>query len=114
MFSWFQLANSMLLVNYEVQKSYYTNVLCVNQDKPDLKCNGKCHLSKQLAQDDQKESEPKAPTSESFHETTLITLQDELKCNYFHPVSDQIFFHSFPQKLSKGYGLTSLDPPRWS
>lgn len=104
----------MLLVNYEVQKSYYTNVLCVNQDKPDLKCNGKCHLNKQLAQDDQKESEPKAPTSESFHETTLVMLQEELQCEFFHPASTQKQYTLYTQKLSKGFGLTCLDPPRWS
>ena len=37
------------LASYIVQYDYIVNELCVNRDKPDLKCNGKCHLKDQLA-----------------------------------------------------------------
>ena len=33
------------LVNYD----YIVNELCENKLKPELKCNGKCHLTKELA-----------------------------------------------------------------
>ncbi|WP_177761013.1 hypothetical protein [Flavobacterium sp. I3-2] len=37
------------LASYIIQYDYIVNELCVNRDKPDLKCNGKCHLMKELA-----------------------------------------------------------------
>lgn len=33
---------------YEVNKDYVTEVLCINKDKPQLQCKGKCYLKKQL------------------------------------------------------------------
>lgn len=38
------------VVEYVVLYDYIKNELCVNKDKPDLGCNGKCHLKKELAQ----------------------------------------------------------------
>ncbi|OWP77135.1 hypothetical protein BWK62_01875 [Flavobacterium oreochromis] len=39
----------MPVIDYVVNYDYITKVLCVNKDKPILKCNGKCHLMKELA-----------------------------------------------------------------
>ena len=33
---------------YELNIDYIINTYCVNTDKPELKCNGKCHLKTQL------------------------------------------------------------------
>jgi len=37
-----------MIVNYTIQFNYYSTVLCENKDKPELKCNGVCHLTKEL------------------------------------------------------------------
>lgn len=37
------------VVEYVVLYDYIKNELCVNKDKPELACNGKCHLTKELA-----------------------------------------------------------------
>jgi hypothetical protein len=37
------------VVEYVVNYHYISTVLCVNKDKPELKCCGKCHLKKELA-----------------------------------------------------------------
>lgn len=37
------------VVEYVVLYDYIKNELCVNKDKPELECNGKCHLKKELA-----------------------------------------------------------------
>ncbi len=46
-----------LVVNYFIQSDYYANVLCINQDKPKMNCNGKCHLRKEIAQTQRKTDE---------------------------------------------------------
>ena len=37
-----------LLSNYLVNRDFITLNYCENKNKPKLHCNGKCHLSKQL------------------------------------------------------------------
>ena len=54
------------IINYE----YIANELCENKAQPELKCNGKCHLMKELA----KASENEKPISEkkSLHQETEV------------------------------------------
>ncbi len=37
------------VVEYVVLYDYIKNELCINKDKPELQCNGKCHLKKEMA-----------------------------------------------------------------
>jgi hypothetical protein len=37
------------VLDYAVNYDYISKVLCINKAKPELKCNGKCHLMKELA-----------------------------------------------------------------
>lgn len=38
----------ILFVKYEFSKDYIIENYCVNKDKPELHCDGKCYLAKQL------------------------------------------------------------------
>lgn len=35
-------------VEYAVNYDYISKVLCINKDKPEMNCKGKCHLMKEL------------------------------------------------------------------
>lgn len=37
-------------VEYAINYDYITKVLCINKDKPELNCNGKCQLMMELEQ----------------------------------------------------------------
>ncbi|WP_347219606.1 hypothetical protein [Chryseobacterium sp.] len=37
------------LAEYAVNYNYIVNTLCINKSQPELHCNGKCYLSKELA-----------------------------------------------------------------
>ena len=39
------------VADYIVNYDYIVNVLCENKDKPQLNCDGKCYLAKQLAKE---------------------------------------------------------------
>ncbi len=39
------------VAEYIVNYDYIANVLCENKDKPQLNCDGKCYLAKQLAKE---------------------------------------------------------------
>ncbi len=65
------------VINYE----YISKVLCVNKDKPKMKCNGKCHLMQELA----KSSDSEKPISDkkiSVHEFEVLFFQDIASYNF--------------------------------
>jgi hypothetical protein len=40
----------MLVLDYELRKEYIIKVYCVNKDRPELHCDGKCYLAEKIAQ----------------------------------------------------------------
>lgn len=98
------------VLDYVVNYEYISKVLCENKDKPKLKCNGKCHLMKELA----KQAESEKPIQNDKKNTvnefetlffqeikTLIVRQiyfqnktsvaDNYANLYFHSVSCSVF-----------------------
>lgn len=51
------LYNAILFVNYEMNKQEITEMFCVNKDKPELNCNGSCHLMQQLKERENREAQ---------------------------------------------------------
>jgi len=49
---------SIILLNYAVNKNYIAKNLCENRSKPKMNCNGKCHLKKQLQKEEKKDRSP--------------------------------------------------------
>lgn len=43
---------------YELNKAYIAKNLCENRNKPQMKCNGKCHLAKELKSEEKREQAP--------------------------------------------------------
>lgn len=58
------------IINYD----YIAKVLCENKAKPVLKCNGKCHLMKQLAKESETEK-PLASNKKVMQEVELLFCQ---------------------------------------
>ena len=42
------LGQEVLVVDYQLNKARITELYCVNKARPQLHCNGKCHLAQQL------------------------------------------------------------------
>ena len=74
------------IVNYE----YISTVLCENKDKPELKCCGKCHLKKELANASEGEKPNSADKKESSKQEVEILFFQEIKCL----VVEQIYFYN--------------------
>ncbi|MCC3160667.1 hypothetical protein LJ737_25740 [Hymenobacter sp. 15J16-1T3B] len=45
-----------IVASWWLQRDYVARVLCINRDKPQLHCNGKCHLRKELKAADAREA----------------------------------------------------------
>jgi hypothetical protein len=46
----------VIVIDYLVNTDFITETFCINKEKPKMKCNGKCHLSKELKKDEEKKS----------------------------------------------------------
>lgn len=49
------------VIHYILHKKYYAEVLCKNKDKPMMHCNGKCHLKKELKEQEETSNNPNNP-----------------------------------------------------
>lgn len=98
------------VVEYVVNYDYVSKVLCENKNKPQLKCNGKCHLMKELAkqaesekpiQNDKKNTvneletlffqEIKALVTRQIYFQDTTSIGDNYANLYFHRVSCSVF-----------------------
>ncbi len=86
-----------LFVNYELRKDFIIRNYCVNKDRPELHCDGKCYLAKQIRAAEQQDEKQATDTflnkvfqvesrvglmSFSF-EPQATVLTDEVSFNYF-------------------------------
>lgn len=74
------------VLGYVINYEYISTQLCENKEKPELKCNGKCHLKKELA----KASENEKPISQDKKNQT-----SEIEVLYFSYVADYFFSPTF-------------------
>ena len=75
------------VLEYAVNYDYIVTNLCENKSKPELKCNGKCHLTKQLAKASESGSENSPEKKISFEQTEIVFFQEiqpiEIRQIYF-------------------------------
>lgn len=73
-------------IEYIINQDYITEFLCINKDKPQLQCNGKCHLAKQIEK--QQEKDPLTALSIAL-ETYPIGFVEILKISFLDHYSSQ-------------------------
>ncbi len=44
-------SKSLIVLQFRTQQSFIAQVLCENRNKPEMHCNGKCYLKKELDRD---------------------------------------------------------------
>ena len=90
----------MPVLEYAVKYDYIVAELCENKAKPEMHCNGKCHLMKELAKASESDKQDGKPSLQHAHEVLFITplpvfdfnstvaartlAPDSYENNYFH------------------------------
>lgn len=77
------LVKLAIVIDWKLHQTEITEALCENKDKPEMECNGKCHLEKQL----EKVEEPTKEADKKSAPSTLKNIETEL----FYPMT-QIFY----------------------
>lgn len=75
---------------YAFNYDYISKVLCVNKAKPEMKCNGKCHLMKELAKASEKENPVSSDKKNTHTETETLYFIPDNNFN-FQLVSLQVY-----------------------
>ena len=95
-----QFNSAFILINYQLNKEVIAQKYCVNKDKPQMKCNGKCHMKKELAKNENRNnktnfSKEKEMAKLSVERLHLVNLVFSAKQNHFPP-----YFMNFPSDRS--------------
>lgn len=88
----------LIMADYEINKDYISKNLCENKAKPMMHCNGKCHLHKQLAQQEKKENS-----------LPYQNLKDKFQLQYFSKTV-QIMFNESTLKQKPNFAYSFFIP----
>ncbi|EJL76203.1 hypothetical protein [Chryseobacterium populi] len=66
------------MMEYVADYDYIANVLCINKSRPELHCNGKCYLGKELAKTNDTGSSPLNKTKNSGQKILDIYILPEI------------------------------------
>ena len=82
------LSGLFVFAGFEMNEAYIAKELCVNKDKPQLHCNGKCYLMKKLKQAEEKEQKQERQLLKIQLQAPLAQLQLVCKqyCSALRPV----------------------------
>ncbi len=78
------------VIDYVVNYEYISKVLCENKAKPELKCNGKCHLMKELAKASEDEKPINSDKKDNSKQEVEVLFFQEIKSL----VVEQIYFQN--------------------
>jgi hypothetical protein len=93
-------SKSFIVLNFELNKDYYAKVLCVKKNIAGNKCNGHCHLKKELRAEDQRENKAPSSSQVKYEVNYLNTFSEKLSffipqlsvLNFYFKVKNEIQF----------------------
>lgn len=105
------LSKFMLVAEYQVNKNYIAEFLCVNKSRPQLKCEGKCHLAKELKQADAHEKDRPAPVKD--HAEVVFFYQPSSTFHFRFPVVLKTHYPVFASRQVTPPVFGIFHPPRF-
>ncbi len=105
-----QTFHQLIIVgNFLYNQDYIAANFCENIDQPELECNGKCHLKKELTEDTKKNQEDKIVVSENI----LFLSNEVIEIILGEPtyLSEKINYSHYLDKNIDGYLSSVFHPP---
>lgn len=106
------MSNVLLLVGFKLNQTEIERLYCVNKAQPKKQCHGKCHLTKQLAENNGSDEQP----------TPRTNFEESFKLNLFHQQVTQLrpkliegknkrFIPDHITPMSRLFGKSVFQPP---
>ncbi len=108
--------NAGFIVYWKVNQAYITQAHCENKDKPQICCDGKCYLYKQLKKAEEKENEknslpnsiPKLKSVDHF-----VAQNHDWRIGFTSLPIQKPEFISYSSNLLIGYENSLFRPPKF-
>lgn len=105
------LGPEVLVLNYQLNKAAITAQYCVNKTRPQLHCNGKCHLAKQLRKAEGGDKKAPAETLAKVKYEVLPTAAFALAAPRWWPRPTRQFARPQVARCTAGAGPGVFRPP---
>jgi hypothetical protein len=92
-FAFMLLKPAIPYIDYLVRKSYIITNFCINRDKPEMGCNGKCHLNEKLSEGNKAKDNSPAPVPQKQWKISDFLLATKVINNIMPDLSDQGFLY---------------------
>jgi len=104
---------TIITTNFYVNQSSLTELFCINKEKPQLQCNGKCHLTKELIKtDSQKDELPFSQNNTEYNlELTLDLINHKTIVSEPFKTLSKEWNHFSEKVLNKEYPIL-IPPPK--
>nr|WP_294899352.1 hypothetical protein [uncultured Pedobacter sp.] len=66
------LTRLFYFAGYQLNKTYIASELCINKNKPELHCNGKCFLAKKIAEAAKKQQSNERKTQKDLSQQSML------------------------------------------
>jgi len=98
-----------IALNFKLNQDYYASI-CGYKDKPDLECNGCCHLKKQLIETEKENSNQEKQSNKKERQLYVqeIYLDYRITGFFVKEITNLSFIESFPFL----YSYDIFHPPR--
>ncbi len=100
----------IIYVNYELNLDYIIKTYCINKNDPSKHCDGKCHLTKQLQEEEKKETLPGTNRDERLE---INLFSENITAYLFNNFSGKEYIYpdlKFPKIDSPVFGF--FHPPK--
>lgn len=99
---------------YEINKDYIAAELCENKDKPQLECNGKCYLKKQIdkVEDNGSADNKNLPTKNKKTELPEYVLTTPSLCAFYAAKDATTFHDKYITPRGTQYITSVFHPPQ--
>ncbi|MEZ5018396.1 MAG: hypothetical protein R2800_15150 [Flavipsychrobacter sp.] len=99
---------------YEINKEYIAAELCENKDKPQLQCNGKCYLKKQIdkVEDSGDATNKNLPTKNKKTELSEYVLTTQVLCVCYTSKDIVTFHDKYNAPRGTQYITSVFHPPQ--
>ncbi|MCB0514553.1 MAG: hypothetical protein R2798_14130 [Chitinophagales bacterium] len=104
-----------IFVSFKYNQEFIAQYLCINRDKPEMQCHGKCHLKKSIEESEKRQQQGANPINEKPADTTLFFTQTTTVFGkYFYQTSNIKTFSSFLINLYKfSFHIRIFHPPQF-
>ena len=97
-------------IEYAVNYEHISTELCVNKNNPEMECQGKCHLQKQIVENENPEKGPALPNFKKDVKDYYLPSENSIKLENTSQFGNELLLCTNLQ-ISNGFLADVFDPP---